>query len=244
MKDKIIGNKIIHLESIPSTNLYARQILKDKVPEGTIVIADIQTKGRGRKDRSWSSPKGGLWFSFILYPNIAPEQGMLLTMAASVSVAQAIEDLTKIKPVIKWPNDLLIDGKKVCGILTENEVKNGHIVHSIVGIGINVNNDIDKDLKDIAVSIKQILNTDTSQHMLLNTILYKLDINYNLILSKDYDDIKKKWNSYANILGKKIKVEEEKTIVGTVDNIDIDGHLILDTAKGKIKIKTGDITFL
>ena len=245
MKEKIIGSKIIHLEKPPSTNLYAKQILKDKTPEGTVIVADIQTKGRGRKNRSWSSPKGGLWFSVVLYPNISPDQGMLITMAASVSAAQAIEDVTKLKPVIKWPNDLLVNGKKVCGILTELETKLDQIIYAIVGVGINVNNQIDVKLKDIAISLNQATNSQISKIKLLQSILKCFDKNYSYFTSGNFAIIRDAWFSYANILGKKIKVQDEETVIeGIVRDVDDNGYLILDTGDGSTKIVTGDISFL
>jgi len=245
MKEKIIGNKIIHLEKIPSTNLYAKQILKDKIPEGTVIVADVQTKGRGRKNRHWSSPKGGLWFSVVLYPDIPPEQGMLLTMVASVSVAQAIEEVSKIKPVIKWPNDLLVDGKKVCGILTELETKPTQINYAVVGIGINVNNRIDVKLKDIAISLKQAIGSQVSKVKLLQAILKYFNKNYSYFASKNFAPIRNAWFSYAKIIGKKIKVQDEETVIkGVVCDVDDSGHLILDTKNGLTRIVNGDISFL
>lgn len=245
MKEKIIGSKIIHLEKISSTNPYAKQILKDQVSEGTVILADIQTQGRGRKDRSWSSPKGGLWFSVILYPDISPEQGMLLTMVTSVSVVQAIEEVVGIKPVIKWPNDLMVGSKKLCGILTEIDSKANRINYAIVGIGINANNDIDEDLKDIAISLKQITNSKISKEKLLQVILKYLNNNYNKFNNKDFDFIRNQWLKYAKIIGKKIRVTDDERIVkGTVSDIDQNGCLILNTTKGKVRIVSGDVEFL
>ena len=154
LKTKIIGKKVYFFNKIPSTNIYAKQLIKDDIEEGTIVIADVQTSGRGRKNRYWHSPYGGLWLSVILYPDIPPESGMLITMAVSISVAQAIKDVTGIKTEIKWPNDLLLRKKKVCGILTEINAEMHKINYTIVGIGINVNNKIDEKLKKTAISMK------------------------------------------------------------------------------------------
>ena len=151
---KIIGKKILHFKTIDSTNHFARTLIKEEIDEGSIVVADIQTSGRGRNNRLWSSPIGGLWFSVILYPDISSKKGMTVTMAASVSVADAIKKSFGLNTEIKWPNDILINGKKVCGILTEIETKNDRIFYSIVGIGINVNNDLDSELENIATSLK------------------------------------------------------------------------------------------
>jgi len=119
LDSKIIGRKIHYFKEINSTNLYAKKLVHEGAQEGTVVVADIQLSGRGRKDRTWSSPSGGLWFSIVLYPQLPPEKGMIVTMTASVAVAQAIKEITGLNPNIKWPNDILLDNKKVCGVLTE-----------------------------------------------------------------------------------------------------------------------------
>lgn len=245
LNTKIIGKKVHYFEEISSTNIVAKQFVNEGASEGTIVIADIQTKGRGRKNRTWSSPMGGLWFSVILYPKIPPERAMLVTMTASISVAKAIDDQTKIKPTIKWPNDLLIDGKKVCGILTELDAEIDKINYSIVGIGLNANNDIDRELRDIAISIKQKIGHEISKVNLLKDILKNLDVYYNKLISGDIDFIRNIWFSYSNIIGRKIKIIGEKEIIsGTVVEIDDSGCLIVETKKGKQRIVSGDITYL
>jgi len=245
LKTKIVGKKIIYSETVDSTNSYGKKLVNKKTPEGTIVVADVQTKGRGRKDRSWSSPLGGLWFSVILYPNISPQNAMLVTMASSVSIAQAISEITDLNPVVKWPNDLLINGKKICGILTELDAEIDKINYCVVGIGINVNNQIDTNLKDIATS----LNNETGKHVsrveLLKLIISKLDENYAKLLSKDYRSIRDIWFKYANIIGKKVQVSAEKsTIKGVVSDVDESGCLILKTTDGKVRVVSGDLTIL
>jgi BirA family biotin operon repressor/biotin-[acetyl-CoA-carboxylase] ligase len=116
---KIIGKKVYSFNKIQSTNLYAKKLINGNIEEGTIVISEVQTVGRGRKNRTWISPSGGLWFSVILYPDVAPRCGMVITMTASISVSKAIKDITGLNTEIKWPNDILLKNKKVCGILTE-----------------------------------------------------------------------------------------------------------------------------
>jgi len=112
LNTKIIGKEVHYFKSLSSTNVFGKKLVEDGVPEGAIVVADVQTSGRGRKDRKWSSPMGGLWFSVVLYPHIPPHHGMLVTMMSSVSITQGIKELTGLSPVIKWPNDLLLNGKK------------------------------------------------------------------------------------------------------------------------------------
>lgn len=242
---KIIGKNIHYFRKLDSTNIYAKNLLKNGASEGDIVISDIQKSGRGRKNRVWYSPFGGLWFSVILFPIIPPQNAMLITMTCSVSIAQGIYEIIDVKPEIKWPNDLLIHDKKVCGILTELDAEIDKINYSIVGIGINVNNKIINELKDIAVSLKEVTGFDISRVELLRSILKNLDKNYSMLKSNKYEDIRNLWFSFSNMIGQKIKVDNEKsTLIGIVKNIDENGCLILDV-KGKIKrIITGDISYL
>lgn len=245
LKTKIIGKKILFFKKIPSTNLYAKQLIRENIEEGTIVVADVQTHGLGRKNRFWHSPAGGLWFSVVLYPHIPIEKGMLITMASSISVAQAFEEITGLVPEVKWPNDLLLNGKKVCGILTEIDADLNKINYIIVGIGINVNNDIDEELKEIAISLKQEAGFKISRVKLLRYILRHLDINYNKLILRDFDSIRELWLSYSNIIGRKIQVEDENIITkGVVIDIDDSGYIILETDSGKVRIVSGDVKYL
>jgi len=245
LKTKIIGKKIYFLKKITSTNLFAKQLVKDKIGEGTVIVADVQTHGLGRKNRPWHSPAGGLWFSVVLYPHIPADRGMLITMASSISIAQAFKKITGISPEVKWPNDLLINRKKVCGILTEINADLDKINYIIVGIGINVNNKIDEELSEIAISLKQVASSKISRARLLKSILQHLDLNYNKIILKNFDSIRKVWLSYSNIIGRKIQVEDENIVTkGIVVDIDDSGYIILDTDYDRIRIVSGDIKYL
>ena len=138
----VIGKEVRFFPRTTSTNLIAKGMLGEDPTEGIVIAADIQTAGRGRLKRRWSSPQGGLWFSVILYPGIPPERGMILTMASSVAVYRAIKETCGVETVIKWPNDLLVGGKKVCGILTELDAEMDRINSGDIWIGINVNNEL------------------------------------------------------------------------------------------------------
>ena len=242
---EIIGKNIHYFKTIGSTNNYCKKLMKEGVSEGTIVVSDIQTQGRGRKDRFWYSPSGGLWFSTILYPEIPPQNGMLVTMTVSTSIAQAIKETTGLEPIIKWPNDLLIKGRKVCGVLTELDAEMDKINYSIVGTGINVNNKIDGEIEDIATSLKIETGSKVSRVDLLRNIIVFFDENYKFLKSGNYGFIRELWNSFSNIVGRKIKVvDEKKTYEGVVSDIDDSGCLILDTDSGTVRVVTGDITYL
>ena len=245
LKTKIIGKKILYFDKIQSTNLYAKQLIDQNIENGTIVISDIQTGGRGRKKRTWISPSGGLWFSVILYPDISPRCGMVITMAASISVSKAIREITGLKTRIKWPNDILLKNKKVCGILTELDSDRNKINYAIVGIGINVNNKIENQLNDIAISLKQVVNSDISRDELFKSILKNFDMNYKRLKKNDFEYIKKNWLSYSNIIGKKVKITEEQNVTeGVVKDIDDNGYLILESLSGEIRVISGDIIYM
>jgi BirA family biotin operon repressor/biotin-[acetyl-CoA-carboxylase] ligase len=170
---------------------------------------------------------------------------MLVTMASSVAIAQGIVETTGLTPVIKWPNDLLINKKKVCGILTELDAEIDKINYSVVGIGINVNNKIDDTLKDIATSLSKETKTNISRVKLLRSIIKNLDENYSKFVTKDYESIRKDWFSYANIIGKNVQISGEKSVLeGVVSDIDDAGCLVLNTNNGKVRVVSGDLKFL
>lgn len=245
LKTKIIGRKVIHFKSIDSTNSYAKKLVNKNIQDGTIVVSDVQTGGRGRKKRSWYSPNGGLWFSVIIYPKIVLNQAMIITMQASVSIAEAIKNMTSISTEIKWPNDIISNGKKICGILTELEAKNDCVKYSVIGIGINVNNQINDELKDIAISIKDIIGSDISITELLKEILCNLDYFYKEINEKNFEDIYKKWLQYSKIIGKNIEFSDDgKKNYGKVIKIDKNGSLIIKTKQGTICLSSGDVKYL
>jgi len=242
---KVIGKKIEYFKSISSTNSYIKKNIEKKFSEGTIFVTDIQTDGRGRKNRSWSSKKGGLWFSVVLYPDVSPNQGILITMAASISIYHAINEITGIKPTIKWPNDLLINNKKICGILTEFDAETDKINYAIVGIGINVNNHIDKSLKNIATSIKEENNGTIQKVELLKEIIVNFDKYYLDIKNQKNENIRKEWLKYSNIIGRRIRVKQNNNFYeGIVKNVDKNGFLILDLPKGEMRILSGDVEYL
>jgi BirA family biotin operon repressor/biotin-[acetyl-CoA-carboxylase] ligase len=245
LNTKIIGNNVFCFKSISSTNRYCKDLIKKNIKEGTVVISEIQTDGRGRKNRKWISSKGGIWFSVILYPNIPPQQAMYVTMTGSISVVQGINEVTGLNPKIKWPNDLLYNGKKICGILTELDAEMDKINYSILGIGINVNNKIDIELKNSACSLGDVLNSKVSILFLLKSIIRYLDFNYTKLLNGDLGYIRKLWLSYADIIGRNVRVKGEKSIIeGTIVDISNNGSLILDVDDKNIEIISGDIEYI
>jgi BirA family biotin operon repressor/biotin-[acetyl-CoA-carboxylase] ligase len=245
LNTKIIGCQIKYFKTLDSTNLFAKNLVKNNISEGFVVVADIQEKGRGRKDRTWSSLSGGLWFSVILYPNIPSQSAMIITMTFSVSIAQAIESITNINSRIKWPNDILIDNKKVCGVLTELDAEIDRVNYAIVGVGLNVNNKLERGLSKSAITLSKKIGKEVSRVELFKNILKKLDENYAKLISGNFTYLRNLWLSYSNIIGKKVLIiQERNTFKGIVSNVDDTGCLIVKTSKGDIRILSGDIEFL
>src|SRR4030042_921551 len=160
---RFIGQRVIYFPSLESTMDAARQEAQKGAPEGTIIVVDEQTGGRGRVKRLWISPKGCIAFSVILYPSIA--QLPYLILIVSLAVVRSIKEVTDLKPEIKWPNDILINGKKVCGILIENEIKGAKVEYANIGIGINVNLNVADfpDIMPFATSLSDELGKEVSR---------------------------------------------------------------------------------
>lgn len=242
---KIIGTKIHHFNSIQSTNDYAKTLAKNGEPEGTLVIADQQTQGRGRKQRLWVSPKNGLWFSLILRPSLPPSKAMNATMCAACALAKTISYHTSLQPSIKWPNDILIENKKVCGILTELAAEIDEIKYLIVGIGLNVNNTLPKDLQKISTSLKKETKKTVETLPLLVSLLESFEKFYVSLKTGNTELLRKTWRSYSSTIGSKVEVSSPKErVVGTAVDLGENGELIVQTSKGIKKIITGDISYL
>ncbi|MEH7523703.1 biotin--[acetyl-CoA-carboxylase] ligase, partial [Bacillus sp. JJ1503] len=213
---KFIGKNIHYEESVDSTQKIAHRLANEDTPEGTVIIAEEQLLGRGRMDRRWHSPKyTGIWMSVILRPNLPPPKAPQLTLITAVAVVQAIEELTDLSPQIKWPNDILINGKKVTGILTELQADADRITSIIIGIGINVNQqkeDYPEELHTIATSLSIESGKKLQRAELVKILLSKLENLYTLYLEKGFYPIKLLWESYAISIGKVITA---RTITGS-----------------------------
>ena len=188
MKNKLqtdfIGQEIYHFTEVTSTNDVAKELAIKGAKEGTIVIAESQSCGKGRLGRKWVSPEGGIWFSIILRPKVDPEDALKLTLMAAAVVAKVINDMFKLKAEIKWPNDIIIDGKKLCGILTEMTTKGGKVDFVVVGVGINGNINLDsfpKRLRKFLTSLKEELKEDIDRERLLCALLEELEQRYKCV---------------------------------------------------------------
>lgn len=207
-----IGKKLIYLDSVDSTNTFSKKIAAEE-PHGTIVISEEQTSGRGRMGKGWVSPKGeGVWMSIILKPPISPYEASKITQIAGAAVCKAIRDLTDLNSLIKWPNDIVVNGKKVCGILTELAGELNEISYLIVGVGINANiKNFPEEVRDKATSLAIEKEGDISRKMLICSVLENFEVlYYDFIergtLEKTLDICRK----YSAVLHKQIRVIQGK----------------------------------
>lgn len=234
-----IGRNIHYEESVESTQRIAHRFASEDVPEGTVIIAEEQLSGRGRMDRKWHSPKyTGIWMSLIIRPNIPLSKAPQLTLLTAVAIVQAIEETTDLLPEIKWPNDILINGKKVTGILTELQAEADRIHSIIIGIGLNVNQtreDFPLELREIASSLFIELGETVSRAEVIRSIFKNFEKLYTLYLDQGFFPIKLLWEGYASSIGKYIRARTiTSTIEGKALGITDDGVLKLEDQTGSI----------
>lgn len=240
---KFIGKKVYYFDAVSSTMDIAFQVGMKDACEGTLILAEAQTKGRGRLGRSWVSPKyKGIYLSLILKPKISPDKAPILTLLSAVSVCEAIKGVTGLEAQIKWPNDILIHHKKLGGILTELSAEMDEVRFVAIGIGLNVNNDR-KSLISTATSLREQKKENISRLELLREMLRRIEANYLLLQDKGSRPIIEKWREHNITLGKRIKVASRKEHVeGEAVDIDMDGALLLRRDSGVVeKIVSGDI---
>lgn len=246
LQTKKIGQHIHYYESTSSTQEIAHNLALEGAEEGTVVITEQQLKGRGRLGRQWESPKGtGIWMSLILRPNIPPHQAPQLTLLSAVAIVQAVQKVTDIHCEIKWPNDILINGKKVVGILTELQAEADIIRSIIVGIGINVNiKSFPDELQHKATSLLIENNHQEVQRAeLLQAIFQQFELLYDEYLKTGFQAIKLRWESYAVSLGKQITARTlSGEIHGLATGITDEGVLLIEDKDGKVhKVYSADI---
>ncbi len=241
---------IVHHPLIDSTNTQARALARTGAPEGTLVVAETQSAGRGRKGRSWMASTGeGLLVSLILRPAMEPSRAALITLMTAVSVAEALIEETGIDARIKWPNDILVGRKKMAGILTEMSMELDAVDYVIVGLGLNVNTPLasfHSDIRDIATSVMAESSAPFSRVALLQAILLKFETHYETLTQKGPESILVRWKALSDIVGRRVRVSMmREEIEGRVIDIDADGVLLIDNAPGEpLRILSGDITYL
>lgn len=236
LETEIIGKKIYHYDQVNSTNKIASKLAKYGANEGTIVIAEKQSSGKGRRGREWYSSEKGLWFSLILKPEIEIAETHFLTINASLAIYYALKE-RGIKAEIKWPNDILYENRKVCGILSEMNSSSEKLNYVITGIGINVNQEnFPVEIEDKATSLFKILGSKVDKLNLLKDILFYFENFYFRFLNGDKEKLLEKWKRKISLLGKNVVVQSDgKKYTGKAVDIAKDGRLILLTDKSELK---------
>jgi BirA family biotin operon repressor/biotin-[acetyl-CoA-carboxylase] ligase len=249
MKSKVIGKNIIHFDSIDSTSNHAKAIALKGAKEGTVVIAEEQTKGRGRLGRSWLSPKGqGIWMSIILRPDIIPTHAMKVTQIVAAAITKALRKFTKDDVLIKWPNDIVLHKKKVCGILTEMSAEIDKVNFVIVGIGVNANMDetiLPKDLEDKAVSLAKYMDDNISRREIVKEILYEFEKLYmDFIESKSIHKSINICRQYSATLNNPVRIiSKDGEVKARAIDLSEDGQLIVEYEDGRVeKVFSGEVS--
>jgi len=243
LNTKFIAKKIHYFDCLASTMDLAMQLGIQAAPHGTLILAESQTKGRGRLGRSWFSPKyKGIYLSLILRPKISPSASPILTLLSAVSICEAVKKVVDLDAQIKWPNDVFIHNKKLGGILTEMNAEVDKVNFVVIGIGLNVNND-KKSLIAQATSLKEQTGQPISRILLLQELLCRIENNYSLLEDKGSQVIIDKGRNFSLTLGRRVKVCcQNKHIEGQAVDIDKDGGLLIRKDSGLIqKIISGDI---
>jgi BirA family biotin operon repressor/biotin-[acetyl-CoA-carboxylase] ligase len=247
LETEYVGREIHYFQKLSSTNTVAKEQAKKGAKEGTVIIAETQTHGHGRLNRPWISPKGGVWLSVILRPKFAPEEAPKMTLITSVAVAKTLHRLYSLKAEIKWPNDVLVDNKKVCGILTEASTNGKTVNFIIVGIGINANFTLEAlpdNLQMTATTLKEVLRENVNVEKLICALLKEFEEQYVLFREKKFKALLEEWRRLAGFLGKKIEVTSfGESWIGRAVDIDESGALIIELADGERKrVLAGDVT--
>ncbi len=243
-----IGRHLILLGSVDSTNTYALSL--SEAMHGTVVAAGEQTGGRGRQGRAWVSPAGrNIYLSVILRPPLRPEEATLLTLLAGVACCEAVRLITGLPVGIKWPNDLMLRGRKIGGILTELKTGNGVIQVAVIGIGINVNagtEDFPPELCDIATSVRIETGKEHDRDRLIASILNAIDAWYGILLREGRQPVLDIWRNLSVTLGQMVRVmTDNETLLGTAEDIDDMGRLALRLGSGRMRtVHAGDLTIL
>jgi biotin-[acetyl-CoA-carboxylase] ligase BirA-like protein len=248
LKAKSFGRSVFLIEETGSTNEWARQLAMSGAKEGTITIAATQSSGRGRLRRTWISPVGGLWFSIILRPRMRPADVSKLTILAGLSTAETLQKLYGLVTETKWPNDIVVKGRKICGILGETNLEGEKVNFAILGVGINANFDAYKSLPySIAVnatSIETELRKKIRLEDLLVALLERLESDYDTYMKSGFANILALWKKHASFLGREVQVtDHEKSITGVAEDVDKDGRLIIRLKNGTLKrLLAGDVS--
>jgi len=245
-----LGKTIHCYDAVESTNLLAIEMAQQGASEGTVILAEQQLSGRGRGNRSWHSPAGvGVYCSIVLRPKTAPSKGQLITLMASVSIVKAITLKTGLLPRVKWPNDILINDRKVAGILLESRVSGGQMDYAVIGFGINVNNDsvdLPENIRGRASSLLMELKKPVDRGTLVMEIFSELERIYDRFQREDFPVILEQYRHYSSTLGQRVRIwQKDEATEGVAVDLTEDGGLLLKVeGSEQIVVHAGDIEYL
>ncbi len=247
LRTNTIGRRLVLFDELDSTNLYAKSMSRKEFDEGTVILADRQTAGRGRLGREWKSEAGkNLTFSVLLKPRISRQQIGILSLYASIAVVDALRQIAGLAAECKWPNDVLIKGKKICGALSEAVFMQDELRSVVVGIGINVNQiEFPSELCNAATSIHIETGSVIDRSMVLARVLEYMESFYTILRNDGPQAVLRHWEKRTTIIGKQISVLDRGTIItGTAKTIASDGGLILEIQGREKKILSGDVSLV
>ena len=245
-----MGRTIYYYQQLESTNLTAFKIAERGTREGTVVLAEHQVRGRGRGSRLWSSPAGlGVYCSIVLQPALSPDKMQLITAMTAVAVAKAVAENVGLSPSIKWPNDILVNGKKVAGILLESKSSTTRLRYVVVGIGINANQtsrDFPKEFRHRASSLRIEKGRLIERCGLINKMFVEMEDLYETIQQGNSAKVLDQWRNLSNTVGQHVRVVQGKNVIeGTAVDIDETGALVVRTRQGSLTgIHAGDVEHL
>jgi BirA family biotin operon repressor/biotin-[acetyl-CoA-carboxylase] ligase len=240
------GQELFCFDTIDSTNTKAKELAEQGYPSGTLVVSDRQVAGKGRRGRNWESPAGcGIFMTLALKPDINPNNASMLTLVAALATAKAITDVTGADAKIKWPNDIVINGKKICGILTEMSAQFDYISHIVIGIGINVNNEhFPEELKETAGSLFLACGRRFHRAELIARFLERFEKDYAVFLeTEDLEGLMKEYNALLVNAQQQVRVLDPKEpFEGKAVGITKKGELIVDTWESRKLVSSGEVS--
>ena len=248
LNTKFLGKRVYYFDSTDSTQNFAMKIASNDKENGTVIISKKQTMGRGRMKRKWKSPTGGIWMSIIIHPKFDVSYTTLVPIATSLALCMAIEKILKIKPELKWPNDVTLKGKKVAGVLVDTSIISNEIENVVLGIGINFKikpHELASTIKKTPnfYGVATLVKKNEKALPLVQQFLYELENVFQLINSRRIKKIKSEWTKRSSTIGRNVSIiTSEGNVSGKAVKIDSDGALIISNGKKAERILVGDIT--
>jgi BirA family biotin operon repressor/biotin-[acetyl-CoA-carboxylase] ligase len=237
-----MGDRVVRLDSVPSTSDVAKQLARAGEPHGTVVVAAEQTRGRGQPGRRWASPRGGLWVSLLTRPaGISAPQAGLLNIAAAVAAAEAVSEASGLSVALKWPNDLLVAGRKVGGVLVETSAVGRHLEWAVIGVGVNANigrDALPRQLRATATTLRDEMGGDVALDRLLSGLCGRVEQVLRLLESGNDVEMLRRWRALDTTVGRMVRSAVDRGWRGRAAGIDAHGRLMVRTKGGLVALPT------